>query len=216
MDHPRGKNLIGAFNQPLFVALDPALLGTLPMNEWQSGMAEVIKAAILGDVELFEALWDKSQDSAAWQDGQALAWLLQRALLVKVKVVEEDPFEQGRRAVLNLGHTFAHAFELLSNYQLSHGRAVSIGMAAAAHLAELRGLCTVETRTCIITLLDRTGLPTTYEDHDAASVYAAMAQDKKRRAGKLRLVLPSEIGNVEIVEDVLEGEIMQALGRIRR
>jgi len=127
-------------------------------------------------------------------------------------VVQEDPYERGRRAVLNLGHTFAHAFELLSDYRLHHGLAVSMGMAAAARLAEARGACSPQTRARIIAVLERHGLPTRHA-YNIDEAYRAMASDKKRRAGGLRFVLPAEIGKVIIADDVSASEALAALER---
>ncbi|MBM3189883.1 MAG: 3-dehydroquinate synthase, partial [Chloroflexi bacterium] len=208
VDHPKGKNLIGAFVQPLLVLLDPQTLETLPEIERRAGLAEVIKAGIIADRELFECL-----ESGVAAD--ELSWMVQRAIAVKIAVVEEDPYEQGRRAVLNLGHTFAHAFEVLAGYQLHHGLAVSIGLAAAAHLAEIRGLCAPQTRERIVATLRRHNLPTSYDAHPPDVVYRAMFADKKRCGAKLRFVLPREVGEVVIDGDVLEDQVLTALERIR-
>lgn len=207
VDHPRGKNLIGAFVQPLFVLLDPLLLDTLPEIEYHAGMAEVIKHGIIGDPELFAAL--------EASDSPDLNWVLRRQLQVKIDVVEEDPYEKGRRVVLNLGHTFAHAFEMLSDYRLHHGLAVSIGLAAAAHLAELRGLCSAETRQRILAALERHRLPTRYDAHPPEAVYAAMALDKKRQGSRLRFILPRAIGEVVVDGDIPQSLVLEALERIR-
>lgn len=209
VDHPRGKNLVGAFMQPLFVLLVPETLETLPEVERRAGLAEVIKAGIIADAELF---------SAYEADGEArdLRWAVERALQVKIDVVEADPYEKGRRAVLNLGHTFAHALEVLADYELHHGLAVSMGMAAAAHLAEIRGLCSRVTRERIVAALERNSLPTTYAAHPPGVIYQAMRTDKKRQASRLRFVLPRGIGDVVIDEDVSEAEVILALERIRR
>ncbi len=207
VDHPRGKNLIGAFVQPLGVLLDPLCLDTLPESERRAGMAEVIKHGIIADPELFAAL-----EADAAPD---LPWLLRRQLQVKIGVVEEDPYERGRRAVLNLGHTFAHAFEVLEDYRLHHGLAVAMGMAVAAHLAELRGLCSAATRARIVAAIARHGLPTCYDAHAPQDVYVAMGMDKKRQAGRLRLVLPRAVGDVIIDGDVPEALVLRALERSR-
>jgi len=205
VDHPRGKNLIGAFVQPLLVLLDPLLLDTLPEIEYRAGLAEVIKHGIIGDPDLFAALESS--------DPPDLGWVLRRQLQVKIDVVEEDPYEKGRRVVLNLGHTFAHAFEVLSDYRLHHGLAVSIGLAAAAHLAELRGLCSSETRQRILTVLERHRLPTRYDAHPPEAVYAAMALDKKRQGSRLRFILPRAIGEVVIDGDIPQSLVLEALER---
>jgi 3-dehydroquinate synthase len=207
VDHPRGKNLVGAFIEPLLVLLDPDVLASLPEAEYRAGLAEIIKAGVIADPELFAALEDPA---AAPERG----WLVRRALQVKIDVVEEDPYERGRRAVLNLGHTFAHAFEVLADYRLHHGLAVSMGMAAAAHLAEIRGRCTVETRERIISTLARHGLPVSYSARPPAEIYAAMGTDKKRRGAHLRFVLPGDIGWV-LVEEAPEADVLAALERTR-
>ena len=206
VDHPRGKNLIGAFVEPLMVMLDPTVLDTLPEVERLAGLAEIIKAGVIADPELFAVLEEGSAPD--------LRWLVARALQVKIDVVQEDPYEQGRRMVLNLGHTFAHAIEVLEDFRLHHGLAVSIGMAAAAHLGVVRGLCSAETRDRIIALLRAQGLPTSYGAHPPEAIYRAMAADKKRRAGRLRFIVPRAIGDVVIDPDVPEGDVLAALGAI--
>ena len=206
VDHPRGKNLIGAFVEPLMVMLDPTVLDTLPEVERLAGLAEIIKAGVIADPELF----------AAFEKGSAadLRWLVARALQVKIDVVQEDPYEQGRRMVLNLGHTFAHALEVLEDFGLHHGLAVSIGMAAAAHLGVIRGHCSTETRDRIVAVLRAQGLPTRYGAHPPETIYRAMAADKKRRAGRLRFIVPRAIGDVVIDPDVPEADVLAALGAI--
>ena len=208
VDHPRGKNLIGAFVKPLLVMIDPTTLDTLPEIEYRSGLAEVIKAGIIGDPELFASL----EPGAGRPE---VRWLVERALAVKITVVEEDPYERGRRAVLNLGHTFAHAFEVLGDYQLHHGLAVSVGMVAAAHLANSRGLCSARTRERIISTLAHHHLPTSYDAHPSGDVYQAMQADKKRRGETLRFALPRDIGDVFIDATVPAEQVMSALERIR-
>ncbi|MBC7236214.1 MAG: 3-dehydroquinate synthase [Chloroflexi bacterium] len=212
VDHPAGKNLIGAFVRPLLVMLDPTMLHTLPEPEYRAGLAEVIKAGIIGDADLFAALEGLEGNKPS---ADLLRWMVERALQVKIDVVEEDPYERGRRMVLNLGHTFAHAFEVLSEYELSHGLAVSIGMAAAARLAQIRGLCSAETAGRIIATLERHALPTHYGEASPQEVYEAMRRDKKSRGGTLRFILPRKIGDVIIDAEVRPEEVLQALEWIR-
>jgi len=206
VDHPRGKNLIGAFVTPLCVLIDPHTLHTLPEVEHRSGLAEIIKAGIIADPELFASLEPDAPP-------QTMRCLIARALDVKVAVVEQDPYEHGRRAVLNLGHTFAHAFEVLANYALHHGLAVSVGMVAATYLAEDLGICTEETRGRIIATLQHHRLPTSHPGPTPEAVYAAMSTDKKRRGQSLRFILPRAIGDVVIERDIPREAVLRALER---
>ncbi|MHB1295479.1 MAG: 3-dehydroquinate synthase [Anaerolineae bacterium] len=208
VDHPQGKNLIGAFVTPLSVLVDPDVLATLPEAERLAGLAEIIKAGVIADPELFDAF-------APDRPAPDLRWAVERALEVKIAVVERDPYERGERAVLNLGHTFAHAFERLAGYSLAHGLAVSVGMVAAAELAALRGLCTAEMVARIRAVLRHQGLPTRYDAHPPEVVYQAMGTDKKRQGARLRFVLPREIGEVVIDGDVPPEQAIAALERIR-
>ncbi|MGQ9786561.1 MAG: 3-dehydroquinate synthase, partial [Anaerolineae bacterium] len=205
VDLPLGKNLVGAFKQPVVVLIDPRVLKTLPEAELHAGMAEVIKAGIIGDPELFEYLERGVIDD--------MAWLIRRAVAVKIAVVEADPYERGRRAVLNLGHTFGHALELLSEYSMRHGEAVAIGMALSARLAVRLGLCQMETARRIITTLQRLGLPTAIPAYAAETVWEAMTRDKKKQGNRLRFVLPYAIGRVEICDDVPRERVLEVLER---
>jgi len=207
VDHPGGKNLIGAFKQPAAVLVDADALATLPPVELAGGLAEVIKAGIIGDAALFAQIE---------QHGPApLPWIIERAIRVKRAVVEADPYERGRRAVLNLGHTFGHALELLSSYALPHGQGVSIGLAAAARLSVRMGLCDPALAQRIAGVLDRLGLPTTYRDHTPAQVWQAMATDKKRRGKKLRFVLPRTLGDVIVTNKAAETDVLEILESLR-
>jgi shikimate kinase/3-dehydroquinate synthase len=202
VDLPEGKNLVGAFKQPVAVVVDPALLATLSPFELRSGMAEVVKAGVIGSPTLLEAIERQSQN---------LAWMIDRAIKVKIAVVEEDPYEQGRRAVLNLGHTFGHAFELLSGYRMRHGEAVSAGMIVAARLAVALGRCDWGTVARIEKALTRLGLPVRSPDFEPEAVWRAMSADKKKRGGRLRFVLPEEIGHVVVVDDVPKEAVLKTL-----
>lgn len=192
VDLPQGKNLAGAFHPPQLVFIDPQLLSTLSEIELRNGLAEVIKHAILADPELFgrcQAGWD-----AIMPD---LDWITRRALSIKINVIEEDPFEKGRRASLNLGHTLGHGLELATDFRLKHGEAVAIGMVAAARLAEKRGVAQTGLSTQIEACLQGVGLPTSIpEDIERARLIKAMALDKKRRFGCPKIVLPVAIGDV--------------------
>ena len=196
VDLPQGKNLVGAFKQPSLVLIDTETLRSLPSAEFVSGLAEVVKSGMIGDPALFAAM-----EGAAGAPRLTLVELIQRAVQVKVDVVEADPFEEGRRAVLNLGHTFGHALEQVSGYHLRHGEAVSVGLAAATRLAGRLGLCDSALAARVESLLARLGLPVRAPGFAAADVMAAMSTDKKRSGARLRFVLPREIGQVEIVEE---------------
>jgi shikimate kinase/3-dehydroquinate synthase len=194
VDLPQGKNLVGAFKQPEMVFIDLAVLDTLPEEEVRAGMAEVIKHGIIGALDLFAELEASQSPITAPQ--------LARSIQVKIDVVEEDPFESGRRAVLNLGHTTAHGLERLSGFALRHGDAVSIGMMAAARIAVEMGLVQPALAERIEAALAAWGLPVRSPPCDVDALYAAMAHDKKKRGKTLRWVLPREIGAVEIAEEV--------------
>ena len=208
VDLRQGKNLVGAFLQPAAVILDPELLETLPPIEWRCGMAEVLKHGLLADEELLAPRWlQRGRPTAA-----DLPELLRRALRVKIDVVEADPFEQGQRAHLNLGHTFAHAVEQVSGYRWKHGEAVGVGLLAAARLSARLGLCEAGLAARVEEALALIGLPRQLEEGMAASaLYAAMATDKKWIGGRSRFVLLRGIGQPEIVWDVPEGEVLAVL-----
>jgi shikimate kinase / 3-dehydroquinate synthase len=198
VDLPQGKNLVGAFKQPVLVLADPHVLATLPEEEVRSGMAETIKHGILADPALFAELESTAPDvEQPLSDAQ-----LARAVRIKVAIVEEDPLEYGRRAVLNLGHTVGHALERLSNYRLRHGEAVAIGMVAAARLAAELGRADRLLAVRIEALLAAWGLPVHCPRFDVDAIWAAMAHDKKRRGRSLRWILPHRLGEVEIADDV--------------
>ncbi len=207
VDHPRGKNLVGAFHQPELVLIDPDVLATLPKEEFKAGLAEVIKAGVIGSPSLFDHLEQKGSEPLGWVIGQAIR--------VKAAVVEEDPFETGRRAVLNLGHTFGHALEVLSGFSLRHGEAVAIGMTLAVELAMQLSLCDKAVKERLLAILQRFGLPTSYQGYEPGEILAAMAMDKKRRGAKLRFVLPKAIGQVTIIDDVPTQLVLEVLERMK-
>jgi len=193
VDLPQGKNLVGAFKQPEVVIIDPAVIDTLPAAEFRSGLAEVVKHGIIGAPDLFVQLEEHGPTS--------MAHLVADAVRVKVDVVEEDPFEQGRRATLNLGHTFGHAIELVSNFQVRHGEGVAIGLVAAANMAAALGRCDAELATRIRNLVERLGLPTTVSGYDIDAIMQAMVHDKKRKGKMLRFVIPQALGDVVTIDD---------------
>ena len=214
VDLPQGKNLVGAFKQPVLVLVDPSMLATLPEAEIRCGLAEIIKHSILGDPGLFAELEANAGALSSWQ-GQEAVTRIARALRVKIQIVEGDPYEGGHRAVLNLGHTVGHALEKLGGYSMSHGQAVSIGMVAAARLAAQLGMAKPALARRIESVLSAWGLPVECQSFEPDAIYAAMAHDKKTRGSQLRWVLPIAIGQVEIISDVpadLIKSVLKSLG----
>ncbi len=206
VDLPQGKNLVGAFHPPSLVVSDPLALNTLPHGERVSGMAEVIKHGVIGDTGLFETV----------EAGEAFGNVeqLRRAIAVKARVVEADPFEKGERATLNLGHTLGHGVEAASGYTLRHGEAVSIGMAAESQLAVRLGLAEGVTADRVTRALARAGLPTTCPGLDPARIREAMNSDKKKAGGRLKFALPKRIGEVTWgveVDEALLSDVLRAI-----
>jgi shikimate kinase/3-dehydroquinate synthase len=198
VDLPLGKNLVGAFKHPALVVIDPSVLATLPAEEIRSGMAEVLKHGVIGASDLFAELEAGPVDLRV----PLTAAQLSRVVQVKVEVVEADPFEQGWRAVLNLGHTVGHGLELLSGYALRHGEAVAIGMVAAARISAELGRADRPLPDRIEGALVAWGLPVRCPAYTVDSIWEAMAHDKKRRGRSLRWILPLALGEVEISADV--------------
>jgi 3-dehydroquinate synthase len=195
-DLPEGKNLIGSFHPPKLVLADPSLLLTLTERELRSGMAEVVKHGIISDPELFE-LCKRGMD---WVK-QNLEEIVKRAMAVKIKIIEEDPYEKGIRASLNLGHTVGHAVELAGKFELRHGEAIAIGMVAEAKYAERIGVAQKGLTELISKVLIELGLPIKIpRTMSREQIIRAMRMDKKRNAKAVRFPLPAEIGKVELVE----------------
>lgn len=205
VDLPIGKNLVGAFHAPSAVLLDKHFLETLPKEEFSCGMAEVIKHAIINDENLFNDLMHSFDEKT-----------IERALKVKADIVLSDPYEQNIRAHLNLGHTFGHAIEKVSNYRIKHGFAVAIGLVLATHLAEKLGVLRVPFLPDLLKLLDKYGLPSKLPaDMSMDTVIEAMRHDKKRDNHGLKLILPQKVGKV-LVKAVNENELMRREGFARR
>jgi 3-dehydroquinate synthase len=207
-----GKNLIGAFHQPVAVLDDPQMLSTLEPRELRCGLAECIKHAMLADAALLEWI-DAHLMMVMERDAATLATLIDRCARIKVNIVQEDERESGRRALLNLGHTFAHAIEPIEQLDLKHGEAVSIGLVAAMHMArQTERMTEAEVRT-VTQVLHHAGLPVRMKSPIAvATLVEAMGQDKKVQGGRLRLILPRGIGQAEIVTDV-KTEVIEAAWR---
>ncbi len=214
VNHPKGKNLIGAFYQPKLVLIDPNVLKTLPVREFRAGMAEVIKYGIIWDKDLFDKLSAaESLSSLETIEPQLLETIIARSCQAKADVVSEDEKESGLRAILNYGHTIGHAVESLTNYeQLVHGEAVGIGMVAAGKIALEMGLWEKLAAQQQDELITKTGLPTVIPSQILVQdILETVKNDKKVKAGKVRFILPTEIGKVIITDQVTPEIITQAL-----
>jgi 3-dehydroquinate synthase len=195
-DLPEGKNLIGSFYPPRLVLADPQVLRTLPEPEFISGLAEVVKHGIIADPELFN-LCGRGLDCVR----DHLEQTVRQAMAVKIRIIEEDPYERGFRAALNLGHTVGHAIELVSKFKLRHGEAVAIGMVAEAKLAERLMVTGQGLSDRIQAVLSAVGLPVQIpEELPRQEILHAMRVDKKKNATAIRFALPVEIGKVELVD----------------
>ncbi|MBI3940995.1 MAG: 3-dehydroquinate synthase [Acidobacteria bacterium] len=206
VNHPLGKNLLGAFYQPVAVLIDPHFLRTLPQSEFQSGMYEIIKYALIEKNGLYEQLTGMN-----WSRETDLTAVIEACVRCKARVVAADEQESGRRMILNFGHTLGHAIEVAGEFQsCTHGQAVGWGMLFAACLSRAMGLCDEMTERAIETLVRRNGaLPRLR--HDAAALTVAMRRDKKVRDGLLTFVLPKNIGEVVIQAGIPHSRVQAQL-----
>jgi len=214
VNHPMGKNMIGAFHQPRLVLMDLDTLKTLPLEEFRSGLAEVIKYGVIADSDLFSYL-EKNRERILAQEQGPLAQIIKRSCEIKADVVSKDEREGGFRAVLNFGHTLGHAIETLGKYSLRHGEAVAIGMVLASRLAHRTGLCDAKVPERVERIVRDYGLPA---DLSALSRKPAVTEfldaiqvDKKADEGKVRFVLPLRIGEVAITKDWDEAALKKVL-----
>ena len=209
---PGAKNMVGAFWQPVGVLIDTAVLATLPEREYRSGLAEVVKYGVILDADFFAYL-ERHVAGLQSRDGAVLEHVITRSCRLKADVVASDEREEtGRRSVLNYGHTFCHALERVTGYgQFLHGEAVSIGMLCASRLAERLGRVDAAFTERQRKLLAAMGLPVDLPALDHDKLLAAMARDKKVEHGRLRFVLPTKMGHVELVGDVKETDVRAAL-----
>lgn len=216
-DIPEGKNLVGSFHQPSKVIIDTSFLKTLPAEELGNGLAEIVKTAVILDAELFRSLENDPCSLLKKPDFNIrYPEIIGRCCELKGMIVAEDEKESGRRAILNYGHTFGHAVELLSNYTLPHGRAVAIGMAAAGELAVMRGVWKKEDAQRQKNLLCALGLPVSLPaGYDTAALIAAMRRDKKNSNGEIKVVLCSGIGEAMLPVGVGESELFRAWEMIK-
>jgi len=188
-----GKNLVGAFHQPLAVLVDLATLETLPRNEIVAGMAEIVKAGFIADPVILDMI-EADPDAALDPTGEVLPELIRRAVAVKAEVVAADEKESALREILNYGHTLAHAIERREQYKWRHGAAVSVGLVFAAELGRLAGRLDDQTADRHRTILTALGLPVTYDGDALPQLLELMAGDKKTRSGVLRFVVLDGLG----------------------
>ena len=216
VNHPRAKNIIGAFHQPSGVWIDTETLATLPPRELRCGLAEVVKYGVILDARFFA---DLERDAGAILDygPDALRRIVSRSCRLKAEVVAKDEREEtGLRAVLNFGHTIGHAVEAASGYggAFRHGEAVAVGMAAECRLAERIGWIGPETTARVSALIDRFGLPVAAPGLDPSALLDAMARDKKNQKGKVRFVLPRALGRVELTDAPAEADLRAVLSEM--
>lgn len=211
VNHPRGKNLIGAFHQPRLVLIDPEVLNTLPPREFRAGMAEVIKYGVIWDADLFEQMEQTQRlEQRKWVSPELMQSILSRSCQAKADVVSQDEKEAGLRAILNYGHTVGHAVESLTGYrQVNHGEAVAIGMVAAGGIALRLGLWQQEESDRQLALIQKAGLPTQLPPGlDLDAILSALQTDKKVKDGRVRFVLPTTIGQV-VVSDQATADVIR-------
>ena len=214
VNHPQGKNLIGAFHQPRLVLIDPLVLKTLPMREFRAGMAEVIKYGIIWDAQLFAQMEEsKRLDQLRYLKPELLDTILTHSCQAKADVVSKDEKEGGLRAILNYGHTIGHAVESLTGYRVvNHGEAVAIGMVAAGQIAVALGMWQKADTERQHALIQKTGLPTQLPTGvDIEAIIEALQTDKKVMEGKVRFILPTQLGAVTITDQVPSDTIRHVL-----
>jgi len=201
VDTEHGKNLIGAFHQPWAVYIDVNTLLTLNDKEIREGLAEVIKYGVISDDELFSFLEENMYLIFSY-DKKALTHIIKRGCEIKADVVEKDEKESNLRKILNFGHTIGHAVENLSQYKISHGEAISIGMVAEGKLAVEMGLWKEGELNQLVSLIKKAGLPTQIPDYmNIGDIIAAMKLDKKSRSGQIEMVLPKRIGEMASIDE---------------
>jgi 3-dehydroquinate synthase len=209
---PEAKNIVGAFWQPIGVLIDTEVLASVPDRHYRAGLAEVVKYGVILDADFFAYL-EENVEALNRREPNVLIEVIARCCRLKADVVEQDEREEsGLRAVLNYGHTFGHALEAAAQYgTLLHGEAVSIGMLCASRLAERLGRIDAETTRRQHTLLEAVGLPVDVPALPSAELLGHMRHDKKADHGRLRFILPTRIGQVELVEVDDEPAILAAM-----
>jgi 3-dehydroquinate synthase len=214
VNHPLGKNLIGAFHQPRAVAIDPRVLATLPRREFRAGLYEVVKYGMTSSAPLFERLRRDIKEVFKRQP-EVLLPIITESCRIKADVVQRDEREAGPRRILNFGHTAGHAIEAVTKYRrFRHGEAVAYGMLVAAQVGVARGVLEETAREALVDLIRRLGPLPPVADLTVASIVEAMRLDKKIVGGRLHYVLSTGLGQVTIVDDVGEDELAAALAAV--
>ena len=211
VNHPKGKNMIGAFYQPRLVVADLETLRTLSQKEYRAGLAEIVKYGVIADAKLFEFL-ETHYKRIIDLDFECLSHIIETSCAIKARVVEKDERESHYRMILNFGHTFGHAIESLTEYShFIHGEAVSMGMVSAAELSLSLGKCSEEIPKRLNALLKNFGLPVAMPELDSSAVLESLYHDKKTMDNKIKFILVNKIGSIEIVDQVSEVEILKVL-----
>ncbi|HYX50769.1 MAG TPA: 3-dehydroquinate synthase family protein, partial [Ktedonobacteraceae bacterium] len=214
VNHPLGKNLIGAFYQAELIIVDPAFLLTLPERVYLEGWAEIVKYGMILDVDLFEML-EEHTSALHSRDATFLTKIITRCIQLKMDVVQRDERDSEQRNLLNYGHTFGHALEVSTEYgSLLHGEAVAVGMEVAAQIAVARGLLTNKSALRQHELLLALHLPVCHPGADTTLLLENMQRDKKVRAGQMRWILPTQIGQASIYNDVPLTLIQGAVAKV--
>lgn len=211
VNHPKGKNIIGAFYQPRLVWADVDVLKTLPVEELRAGLAEVIKYGLIWDGNFFDYLEKRFREILSLNQ-EDLREIVKQSCAIKAQVVAQDEREGGLRAILNLGHTFGHALEALTHYRdYRHGEAVAIGMVMACMVSGELGLLSAEELNRVTVVIRSFGLPVEDRNVAAQDILASMYHDKKAEAGKIKYVIPETIGRVRITSAIPEDLILRVL-----
>ncbi len=214
INHPLGKNLIGAFYQPRLILVDPAFLLTLSERVYYEGWAEIVKYGMILDTDLFEML-EEQTSLLHIRDATFLTRIITRCIQLKMDIVKRDERDSGLRNILNYGHTFGHALEAITEYGTwLHGEAVAIGMEVAGRIAVERGLLTIEHALRQHKLLQALHLPIRCPAIDIEFVMEKMQHDKKVRAGRTRWVLPTNIGHAEVFDDIPLDSVRNAIATV--
>lgn len=216
VNHPKGKNMIGAFHQPSLVLADVNTLHTLPDRQFTAGLAEVVKHGLIKDEALFHYC-EGAVENLVSRDERAMADVVYRSVEIKRDVVVVDEREQGLRAILNFGHSVGHAIEAVTEYGTwTHGEAISLGMMVEGRLSVMQGLLKEDDLDRIRIVLTKLHLPVAFDGPDVDDILSAMHKDKKNRDGKLTLVLLNQIGQASIRESIDTELVRQAFGEIVR